>query len=97
MVPERGRCFLHQSAVVGIVILKSFHGIKSNSFRKKLLSYSEITMMLFRTLPVAPAATKSQKMKKLLAVAISVFENCYTLAGMARPNLTVTALGVLIW
>jgi hypothetical protein len=35
----------------------------SGPFRQKLSSYSETTLMLFRTLPVAPVATKSQKME----------------------------------
>jgi hypothetical protein len=42
----------------------------SGLFRQKLLSYSETTLMLLSTLPVAPTATKSQKMKKLLAIAM---------------------------
>jgi hypothetical protein len=42
----------------------------SGPFRKKLLSYSETTSMLFRTLPVAPAAKKVSANEKLPAIAI---------------------------
>jgi hypothetical protein len=49
----------------------------SGPFRQKLSSYSETTLMLFRTLPGAPAATKHQEMKKLLAIAITKFNTVH--------------------
>jgi hypothetical protein len=36
----------------------------SGPFRKKLLSYEEITLMLFRTLPVAPGCNKVSENEK---------------------------------
>jgi hypothetical protein len=36
----------------------------SGPFRQKLLSYSEITLMLFRTLPVAPGCNKVPEKEK---------------------------------